>query len=237
MKKILALVAAAALMLTCAAFAEAPEVPVQTGIYTIENCTGETVTGITITDNVNGKELKVTYPEGMGLKDGDATQMTFTIPEGEDGNHRLTLKFVTESGYEGTFGTLSIEEAIINLLSADAASGATAISFGVPQQSGRYTVYNMTGEKVTLLSVTDNENPDNWLSVAFPDGFADGGKVEVTFYVPKDEEHSMTLHFETESGYRADFTTLHIEEAPVTLLSADAASGATPISFTAPKAE
>ena len=73
--------------------------------------------------------------------------MTFTIPEGEDGNHRLTLRFVTASGYEGTFGTLSIEEAIINLLSADAASGATPISFGMPQQSGRYTVYNLTGEK------------------------------------------------------------------------------------------
>ena len=109
MKKILALMAAAVLMLTCAAFAEAPEVPVQRGIYTIENCTGETVTGITISDNVTGKKLVVTFPEGEGLKDGDAAQMTFTIPEGEDGNHRLTLKFVTASGYEGTFGTLSIE--------------------------------------------------------------------------------------------------------------------------------
>ena len=234
MKKILALMAAAALMLTCFAFAEAP---VQKGIYTIENCTGETVTGITISDNVTGKEFTVTYPEGKGLEDGDAAQMTFTIPEGEDGNHRLTLRFVTASGYEGTFGTLSIEEAIINLLSADAASGATPISFGMPQQSGRYTVYNLTGEKVTLLTLTDNQNTDKQLSVAFPEGFENGAWVEVTFSVPKDEEHSLTLHFETESGYQADFTTLHIEEAPVTLLSADAASGATPISFTAPKAE
>lgn len=234
MKKILALAAVLALMLTCFAFAEAP---VQKGIYTIENCTGETVTAISITDNVTGKVLAVNYPEGKGLENGDAAQMTFTIPEGEDGNHRLTLKFVTASGYEGTFGTLSIEEAIINLLAADTAAGATPISFGVPQQAGRYTVYNQTGEKVTLLSLTDNENPDNKLSVAFPEGFANGGWVEVTFYVPKDEQHSLTLHFETESGYQADFTTLHIEEAPVTLLSVDAASGATPISFTAPEAK
>ncbi len=234
MKKFLALAAVLALMLTCFALAEAP---VQKGIYTIENCTGETVTAISITDNVTGNVLAVNYPEGKGLENGDATQMTFTIPEGEDGNHRLTLKFVTASGYEGTFGTLSIEEAIVNLLAADTAAGATPISFGVPQQAGRYTVYNRTGEKVTLLSLTDNENPDNKLSVAFPEGFADGAWVEVSFYVPKDEQHSLTLHFETESGYQADFTTLHIEEAPVTLLSADAASGATPISFTAPEAE
>ena len=234
MKKILALSAVLALMLTCFALAEAP---VQKGVYTIENCTGETVTAISITDNVTGKELAVNYPEGMGLEDGDAAQMTFTIPEGEDGNHRLTLKFVTAGGYEGTFGTLSIEEAIVNLLPADTAAGATPISFGVPQQAGRYTVYNRTGEKVTLLSLTDNENPDKNLSVVFPEGFADGAWVEVSFYVPKDEQHSLTLHFETESGYQADFTTLHIEEAPVTLLSADAASGATPISFTAPEAE
>ena len=45
----------------------------------------------------------------------------------------------------------------------------------------------------------------------------------------------MTVSFKTESGYEATFPTLHIEEAPVTLLAADAMTGATPISFFAPK--
>ena len=46
---------------------------------------------------------------------------------------------------------------------------------------------------------------------------------------------SLTLTFTTESGYTASFTTLGLEEAPITLLSADAMTGATPISFSIPQ--
>ena len=45
----------------------------------------------------------------------------------------------------------------------------------------------------------------------------------------------MTISFKTESGYEAQFATLHIETAPVYLLAQDALTGATPISFRAPE--
>ena len=47
----------------------------------------------------------------------------------------------------------------------------------------------------------------------------------------------LTLAFTTESGYTAAMETLGVETAPVTLLAAEAMTGATPISFSAPKAE
>ena len=59
-------------------------------------------------------------------------EATYPLPIEEDASHRLTLKFKTESGYEGTFDHLSVEMAPISLLSeADAASSATpqAIAF------------------------------------------------------------------------------------------------------------
>ena len=46
-----------------------------------------------------------------------------------------------------------------------------------------------------------------------------------------------TLCFKTESGYEGSFATLHIEVAPIYLLSADGMTGATQISFRAPAAE
>ena len=41
----------------------------------------------------------------------------------------LTLEFTTESGFQGIFETLYIEEVNINLLAADAMTGATPIQF------------------------------------------------------------------------------------------------------------
>ena len=45
----------------------------------------------------------------------------------------------------------------------------------------------------------------------------------------------MTVSFRTEGGYEAQFPTLHIETAPITLLAQDALTGATPITFKAPE--
>ena len=51
------------------------------------------------------------------------------------------------------------------------------------------------------------------------------------------EIKDLTIHYVTESGRTGEFTTLSIEDAPITLLAPDAMTGATPISFSAPKAE
>jgi hypothetical protein len=44
----------------------------------------------------------------------------------------FTIEFTTESGYTGKFETLSYENAPIQLISADAMTGATQIAFGAP---------------------------------------------------------------------------------------------------------
>ena len=103
--------------------------------------------------------------------------------------------------------------------------------------TGTYTFWNKTGETVTELYLVDNETDDKGPNYAV-NGFAADAKYVVTrTFTPAQKEagYSMTISFKTESGYEAQFATLHIEEAPVTLLAADAMTGATPISFFAPK--
>ena len=113
------------------AFTEARKT--QEGYYVIRNATGATVTDVILSDNVTGAAISV-KPEN-GLKDGEQMDLSFSIPAEEDGNHRLTLQFTVETGENHytalSFTTLSIEEATIELLSPDAASGATPIRFVV----------------------------------------------------------------------------------------------------------
>ena len=137
MKKLTALALCMVFVLACATvFAESQEQ--QTGVYTLYNVTGENVTWIELLDNVDGSSSKVDFPDG--LANGASVQMTKSIPASEDGNHRLTLTFKTESGYVGTFATLSIEEAPISLLAQDALSGATQISFTKPEAAEKETL-------------------------------------------------------------------------------------------------
>ena len=103
--------------------------------------------------------------------------------------------------------------------------------------TGTYTFWNKTGETVTELYLVDNETGEKGPNYAV-NGFAADAKYVVTrTFTPAQKEagYSMTISFKTESGYEAQFPSLHIEEAPVTLLAADAMTGATPISFFAPK--
>ena len=235
-RKIFALLTAAALLFSCAALAEEEPAKVQTGVYTIKNKTGEAVTELKITDNVTGESNDFPFEEN-GVLDGDGLLILyFDIPEGEDGNHRLTLSFKTESGREETFGTLSIEEANIDLLAADAMTGATPIAFSmtVPDKTGTYTFYNRTGEVVSFINLIDNEDGTT-VRTAFKDGFAPYETHTIVYGVPADRENvTLTLQFVTESGKIGTFGTLNIEDVPITLLDVDSVSGATPISFTAP---
>ena len=111
-----------------------------------------------------------------------------------------------------------------------------ATAEGQDDLTGTYTFYNRTGETVTELYLIDNltgEKGDNYAA----DGFADGTECVVTRTITaeeKDAGYSMTVFFKTEGGYEAQYASLHIEEAPVTLLAADALTGPTPISFFRP---
>ena len=102
--------------------------------------------------------------------------------------------------------------------------------------TGSYTIYNQTGEKVTELTVTRNDATEDAENYAGDAGLANGESVTVDKdYPDATADTSLTLTFTTESGYTASFTTLGLEEAPITLLSADAMTGATPISFSIPQ--
>ena len=105
--------------------------------------------------------------------------------------------------------------------------------------TGTYTIYNTTGETVTELYLIDNLTGEKGVNYAV-NGFAADACWTITRTITAEEKeagYSMTLYFKTESGYEGQFATLHIEVAPIYLLSADAMTGATQISFKAPKAE
>ena len=242
MKKLLALIMAAAMLLGCA-MAETTEeavdeAAVQIGTYNILNQTGETVVFLSITDNVTGDSLSVTYPEAEGLENEGSCVLTFAIDANEDGHGRLTFAFKTASGYEGSFATLSIEEAGITLLAADAMTGPTQIAFTKAEetQNGVYTIRNTTGMIVTEVTLSDNVTGS---AVAYipENGMENGEETTLGFGIPAGEDghHRLTLHFTVQTGETEfvglSFDTLSIEEATIELLSPDAASGATPIHF------
>ena len=96
---------------------------VTTGVYTIRNTTGELVSELYVYET--GAEEKGENLAGEGLNDTEKVEATY---EGTT-DTVLTLEFTTESGFHGTFETLYIEEVNINLLAADAMTGATPIQF------------------------------------------------------------------------------------------------------------
>ena len=235
-RKIVALLTALALLLCGAALAEEEFVPEKTGVYTVFNKTGEPVTELKITDNVTGEENIFPFAEDEFLDEKGIAVFYVDIPENEDGEHRLTLSFKTESGREESFKTLSIEEINIDLLATDAMTGATPIAFSMPaaEKAGVYTFYNLTGEVVTDIDLTDNDDGAK-MSFSFDNGLAPNDSFVVNYVVPADRENvTLTLRFVTESGKTGVFTSLKMEEVPISLLDIDALTGPTPISFTAP---
>ena len=132
MRKFVLLLLAISLLFV-SAFAVAENADVQEGVYTIYNVTGEKVTSVTITDN-STKETSDNFVGEEGLAADGVLNLTLSLPADEDGKHRFTLAFVTESGYEGKFETLSLETVPISLLAADAMTGATQIAFKAPEK-------------------------------------------------------------------------------------------------------
>ena len=228
MKKILAMILALFMMTAGAAvLAEGSEAEVQKGVYQITNSTGETVVSISITDNVTGNKVAA----DLQLAPEQETELGITIPKGEDGNHRLTLAFETESGKKGEFRTLSVEEAYIALLDVDTVAGATPIMFSPVRQMGHYVIVNKTGAVVTSLRITDNVSGDMMKAET---ALAPDGQTELGFSIPKDEDgnHRLTFAYtvENEKEERV-FGTLSIEDVTINLLAQDAMTGATPIQF------
>ena len=105
-------------------------------------------------------------------------------------------------------------------------------------QTGHYTVYNKTGETITELYIIFNETGDKGENLVGEGLAADGVKVLFkSIPASSSGHHALTFTFTTESGYTGEFTTLSIEDVPMTLLAQDALTGATPLTFFAPVAE
>ena len=191
-----------------------------TGTYTLYNVTGEKLTELYLYETGSDKgENRI--PDGMK----NNKQLVLTYDAAADA--ALTLEYVTESGVSAKFETLRIEEVPIAMEAVDAASGATPIRFGVPEDTGSYKLVNTTGTTVSALYVYLNggekgENPAG-------SGMEDGASVDFTVTAPVDA--SLTVEFTTEADGTKTFETLHIENVTVNLLAADAMSGATPIQF------
>ena len=121
--------------------------------------------------------------------------------------------------------------------SSEAASSEAAASESAEPTTAEYTVYNTTGSTVTELYLYDAGSDEKGDNLAGENGLADGENLVITRDVEADKQSDVTyiLEFTTEDGQTQSFETLHYEVAPISLLSVDAAAGATPIAFTAPE--
>lgn len=138
----------------------------------------------------------------------------------------------------GSASSTTASSAASSVASSAAASSEAASSEAASSEaeveSAEYTVYNTTGENVTDLYLYVAGSEDKGENLA-ADGLADGDSVVLTLPEDADKSAEYVLESTAESGTTQSFDTLSYEVAPISLLSVDAAAGATPISFTAPE--
>ena len=131
---------------------------------------------------------------------------------------------------------MKLKNIAIVAAAAALAVGMTACGSSA-SSTAEYTVYNTTGSTVTELYLYDAGSDEKGDNLAGENGLADGENIVITRDVEADKQSDVTyiLEFTTEDGQTQSFETLHYEVAPISLLSVDAAAGATPIAFTAPE--
>lgn len=109
---------------------------------------------------------------------------------------------------------------------AAASTAAASASASAKATKGAYTIYNATKDSVTGLYLYPTDATDKGTNLAGEKGLSDGHAVYSVYDAGKTDV-KLTLEFTTKGGYTGKFTTLSLEEAPITLLAEDAASGAT----------
>lgn len=101
----------------------------QTALYEMTNTTGETVTELYLYQV--GSEDKGENFAAEGMADGAQVEVSYTAESEEEAKSIVyVLEFTTESGATQKFERVNFEEATVDLLSVDAAAGATPIVFG-----------------------------------------------------------------------------------------------------------
>ena len=141
---------------------------------------------------------------------------------------------MTACGGSASSTTASSVASSASAAASSEAASSEAASSEAEVESAEYTVYNTTGENVTDLYLYVAGSEDKGENLA-ADGLADGDSVVLTLPEDADKSAEYVLEFTTEGGDTQSFDTLGYEVAPISLLSVDAAAGATPISFTAPE--
>ena len=141
----------------------------------------------------------------------------------------LTVAALALTACGGSASTASSAAASSVAASSEAASSEAAV------EPAEYTVYNTTGSTVSELYLYVAGSEDKGENLAGEAGLADGENAVLTLPEDADQSAKYVLEFTTEDGTTQSFDTLGYEVAPISLLSADAAAGATPISFTAPE--
>ena len=131
-------------------------------------------------------------------------------------------------------GSSASSPAASSSVASSAAASSEAASSEAAVEPAEYTVYNTTGSTVSELYLHVAGSEDKGENLA-GEGLADGENVVLTLPEDADQSAKYVLEFTTEDGTTQSFDTLNYEVAPISLLSADAAAGATPISFTAPE--
>lgn len=130
----------------------------------------------------------------------------------------------------------STASSVASSAASSVAASSEAASSEAAAESAEYTVYNTTGSNVTELYLYEAGSEDKGENLA-GEGLADGESVVITRDEDADKQKDINyvLEFTTEDGTTQSFETLHYETTPVSLLSVDAAAGATPIAFSAPQ--
>lgn len=134
MMAVAAMTLAASLMVGCGAASTGANSDVnpdmQKSLYEMTNTTGETVTELYLYQV--GSEDKGENFAADGLADGAQVEVSYTAESTEEAQSIVyVLEFTTESGATQKFEKVNFEEATVDLLSVDAAAGATPIVFGV----------------------------------------------------------------------------------------------------------
>ena len=133
----------------------------------------------------------------------------------------------------GAASTAASSTASSAAASSEAASSEVASS-EAEATSAEYTVYNTTGTNVAELYLYAVGSEDKGENLA-GEGLADGESVVLTLPEDADTSAKYVLEFTTDDGATQSFETLSYEVTPISLLSVDAAAGATPIAFAAPE--
>ncbi|MBO1289749.1 cytochrome C [Faecalibacterium sp. Marseille-Q3530] len=134
----------------------------------------------------------------------------------------------------GSSSSSSAASSTASSVASSVAASSEAASSEAAVEPAEYTVYNTTGSTVSELYLYVSGSEDKGENLA-GEGLADGENVVLTLPEDADQSAKYVLEFTTEDGTTQSFDTLSYEVAPISLLSADAAAGATPIAFSAPE--